>query len=467
MRDEVSVVILAAGLGTRMRSKRAKVLHRAGGLCLLEHVVRAALQVARPERVVAVLGHQAAEVRAQVERYGIGFVMQNEQLGTGHAVLQAAGAPGLETGRVISLYGDAPLISPRTLERLLAAHEEARAAATLITTVLDDPYGYGRILLDADGYVAAIVEEKAATEEQKRIKEVNPGFYCFEAETLWPRLAALPPNPASGEIYLTDIVEALRRDGLRSARLVVEDARELFGINTREELAQADQVFRQRKARELMVAGVTIEKPETVTIDTTVEVGRDTVIEAFAQLRGDTVVGEDCVIGACSVIRNARLLDGVTVQPFCHVEGAEAASGAVIGPFSRLRPGAKLSAGVHVGNFVEIKNSLIGAGTKACHLAYVGDSEVGAGANIGAGTITCNYDGEKKHRTGIGDGAFIGSNSTLVAPVEVGAGSYVAAGSVITSPVPADALALGRSRQTNKEGWAQKLREKRQKTKTG
>jgi len=458
MPETVSVIILAAGLGTRMRSRRAKVLHRAGGLCLLEHVVRAALTVAEPENVTAVVGHQAELVRAEVERYGIRFAVQTEQKGTGHAVLQAADTPGVDHGLVVVLYGDCPLLAPETLRRLLAAHQASGSAATLITTHLDNPTGYGRIVQDEAGRVAAIVEEKAASPDVRRIREINSGIYCFSAAALWPRLGALKPNPASGEIYLTDIVESLRRDGLYTARCVVEDAKELLGINNRVELAEADQIFRARKVRELQEAGVTIEKPDTVTLDLDVQAGADSVIEAFAQLLGDTRIGEDCRVGACSILRDSHLSDGVTVHPFCHIQGAQVAAGAIVGPFARLRPGSEIGAAAHIGNFVELKKTKLGAGAKANHLAYLGDSEIGVKANIGAGTITCNYDGHAKHRTTIGAGAFVGSNATLVAPVEIGDGSYVGAASVITKDVPADALAVGRAHQLNKEGWAKKRR---------
>jgi len=464
MSPHTSIVILAAGLGTRMKSKRAKVLHRAGGLCLLEHVVRTALTVTAAENIVAIVGHQAAEVRAQVERHGIRFQLQTEQKGTGHAVLQAMGMPGLDHGRIVVLYGDCPLVSTRTLERLLAAHQ---SGATLLTMYLENPTGYGRIIQDAGGHVAAIVEEKAVTPEQRAIKEVNPGFYCFDAPLLWPCLAALRPNPASGEIYFTDVLEALRRDGHPAARCPVDDPTELLGINTRAELAAADQVLRERKVRELQAAGVTIEKPETVTIDADATAGPDTIIESFAQLLGRTTVGEDCHIGACSILRDTRVADGVTVHAFCHIDRAEIAAKAIVGPYARFRPGARLLEEAHVGNFVEVKNATLGARAKANHLAYIGDTEVGPASNIGAGTITCNYDGWKKHRTVIGARAFVGSNATLVAPLEIGDGAYIAAGSVITENVPADALGLGRSRQTNKPEWARKLREHRQKTSKG
>ena len=456
----VSVVILAAGLGTRMRTSLAKVLHHAGGACLLEHVIEAAEGVATPERIVAVVGHQAERVRAEVAAHPIRFETQTEQLGTGHALRVCACIEALQQGRVIVTYGDAPLLTVGTLQRLLAHHQESGCAATVITTRVANPHGYGRIVRDALGHVAAIVEQKAATIEQQRIQEINSGMYCFEAALLWEHLAPLQPNPASGEIYLTDIVEALRASGHPTAAYVVEDPTEVLGINTRIELADADRIFRQRKTRELMLGGVTIELPETVIVDKHVRIGQDTILGPFTQILGRSVIGAECRIGAGSILNNVLVADHVEINPYTLIDASTIEAGAHAGPFARLRMGATLEAGAHVGNFVELKNTRLGAGSKSMHLAYLGDSTIGRKVNIGAGTITCNYDGAKKHPTAIGDGAFIGSNSTLVAPIEIGAGSYVAAGSTMTHVVPEDALAFGRARQTVKPGWAKTRREK-------
>jgi len=444
-----------------MRSKLAKVLHRAGGACLLEHVVRAARTVAAPGHITAVIGHQAEQVQAEVAGHGIGFVLQTEQKGTGHALRMCDGQPGLNAGRVVVLYGDCPLLSAGTIQRLLQAHEQSGQAATVITTHLAEPKGYGRIVRDEAGRVAAIVEEKAANAEQKRLTEINSGIYCFEASLLWPYLAKVTPNPASGEYYLTDVVEMMRADGHHTVPLVIEDASELLGINTKVELAEVDRIFRGRKARQLMLSGVTIEQPETVTVDLDVEAAADSVLEPFVQLRGRTRIGEGSVIGACSILTNAVIGTEVKVFPFTTISDSELRDGAEVGPFARLRMGAVVEEAAHIGNFVELKNTKLGRGSKAMHLAYLGDSEIGAKVNIGAGTITCNYDGQKKHKTLIGDGAFVGSNSTLVAPAEIGEGSYVAAGSVVTKPVPADALGIGRGQQVNKEGWAAARRAKK------
>jgi bifunctional UDP-N-acetylglucosamine pyrophosphorylase/glucosamine-1-phosphate N-acetyltransferase len=458
MSQPVSAVILAAGLGTRMKSKLAKVLHRAGGLSLIEHVVRAAQAVAPADRIAAVIGHQAEQVRACVEGSGIHFRLQAEQKGTGHAVLMCDDVSAFHEGRLLILYGDCPLLSGRTLERLLSHHEASGAAASVITTHLTDPTGYGRVVRDGRGRIAAIVEQKAATEEQKRITEINSGIYCIEAAAFWQHLRALRPNPASGEIYLTDVVESLNAAGQSVSPFVLEDASELLGINTKVELAEVDRIFRRRKATELMLAGVTILQPETVLIDADVTVGADTVIGPYAQLLGATTVGEDCEVGACSILRDASLETGARVLPFCSVEESRVGAGSQVGPFARLRLHAELSENTRVGNFVELKKAKLGPGAKANHLAYLGDASIGAKSNIGAGTITCNYDGAHKHQTTIGEGAFIGSNSTLVAPLKVESGAYVAAGSVITDPVPEDALALGRARQVVKPGWAKQRR---------
>lgn len=448
-----TVVILAAGLGTRMRSKRAKVLHRAGGLALVEHVVTAAAAVAPRERTIVVTGHQAEEVEAILAAYGVGFVRQFGQRGTGHALAACRDRLQSLGGLLMVLYGDTPLLSPATLHRLRDAQSASQTAATLVTTTLEDPKGYGRVILNKQGHVTAIVEEKAATAEQKSIQLINSGIYCFQADLLWRHIVELRPNAASGELYLTDMAEILTRHGHRVGALHIPDPDELLGINTRVELADADRVLRERKCRELMLAGVTIERPETVTIDTNVQVGTDTVVEPFARLLGSTEIGEECRIGAGAILESSALADRVTVAPYTLIANSRVETGAQVGPFARLRMDAQVGADARIGNFVELKKTKLGKGAKSQHLAYLGDSEIGAGSNIGAGTITCNYDGEKKHETRIGERAFIGSNSTLVAPVEIGADSYVGAGSVITEAVPAEALALGRSRQVVKPEW--------------
>lgn len=455
----ISVVILAAGLGTRMRSKQAKVLMQAGGLTLIERVVRTARTVAEPVSIAVVTGHQAERVEAVLAPHGVAFVRQEPQNGTGHAVQCAREKLAPAGGLVLILYGDVPLLTGETLRRLIDAQASSGAAATVITTTLENPAGYGRVFVNAGGEVAAIVEDRACTGQQREHRVINSGIYCFRADPLWKHIGELRPHPASGELYLTDMAEILARHGHLMRALHVDDARQLLGVNTRAELAEADGILRLRKCRELMASGVGIERPESVVIDADVRVGADTVIEANARLLGATVVGQDCRVGAGAILDSAVLEDGAAVLPYSVVTEARIAAGAEVGPFARLRPGTEIGTGARVGNFIEIKNTRLGPGVKSHHVGYLGDAEIGANTNVGAGTIICNFDGERKHKTLIGEGAFIGSNSTLVAPVEIGDGSYVGAGSVITDPVPADALALGRARQVVKPDWARKRRQ--------
>lgn len=458
MSEPLTIVILAAGLGTRMKSRKAKVLHQAGGKALVEHVVDSALELTTPESIIVVVGHQAAAVESLLASRGVRFALQAEQKGTGHALKCCEAALTHRTGKLVVLYGDTPLLRAETVRKLISLQSTPGTAAAAITTVLDDPHGYGRIIRDEKGAMVAVVEEKAATAEQKKIREINAGIYCFDAGMLWQYIGSIGTNNPAGEYYLTDMVEILNGAGQRVLPMVVEDSSELLGINTRLELAVVDRVVRERKVRQLMLDGVTIEKPETVTIDMQVTIGPDSIIEAFARILGDTVIGSDCRVGACSIIESSRLEDDVHVGPFTVIGTSHLETGVRVGPYSRLRLENHLEAGSQVGNFVELKKTRLGKGAKALHLAYLGDSVIGEKVNIGAGTITCNYDGKKKHQTRIGKGAFVGSNSTLVAPVEVGEGSYVAAGSVITEAVPADALALGRARQAVKPEWARKRR---------
>lgn len=455
MNEKLTVVILAAGLGTRMKSRKAKVLHEAGGLPVVEHVVLSALELAPADRVIVVVGHQAEKVQERLTPYGVRFAVQTEQRGTGHALQVCRDAAPDRDGRLIVLYGDCPLLQDSTLRRLLDVRGHA---AAVITTLLDDPTGYGRMIVDEQRRVKAIVEHKVATPEQRNIREINSGIYCFDAALLWKHLNDIQQNPVSKEYYLTDIVEILNAAGHDVVAMLHDDPTELLGINTRVELAEVDRIFRERKARELMLAGVTIEKPETVTIDRGVRIGIDTVVEPFTRIFGKTTIGEDCRIGAGAVLQDAEIGNEVEIAPYTIIRTSVVADKASIGPFARLRQNNRVAAGAHIGNFVELKNTHFGAGAKAGHLAYLGDSEIGSQVNVGAGTITCNYDGKKKHTTLIGPGAFLGSNSTLVAPVQVGEGAYVAAASVVTHDVPPDALAVGRSRQVNKEGWAARRR---------
>jgi bifunctional UDP-N-acetylglucosamine pyrophosphorylase/glucosamine-1-phosphate N-acetyltransferase len=461
METPLTVVILAAGLGTRMKSRKAKVLHRVGGRSLIEHVVRTAQVLAPPERIFVVVGHQAESVQGAVATVGagFGFIRQNEQKGTGHALMVAADRLSHLEGRLVILYGDCPLVRAGTLEGLVAAQASSHAAGTILTAIMDDPTGYGRVLRDSQDRVTGVVEQKAGSPEELTIREANMGLYCYRAELFWKHIQELQPNNPAHEYYLTDMVGILNRAGHAIRAFRIDDPREVLGINDREELAVVDRLLRERKVRELMLAGVTIEKPETVTVDPAVEIGIDTIVEPFAQILGNTVIGENCRIGACAIVRDSELADDVEVGPFTIIGTSRLERGAHAGPFARLRMENHMGPGAHVGNFVELKKTRLGAGSKAMHLAYLGDTQIGPQVNVGAGTITCNYDGYRKNTTKIGAGAFIGSNSTLVAPVEVGDGAYLAAGSVITGDVPADALGVARARQVNKEDWARKRRE--------
>ena len=460
MQSGVTVVILAAGLGTRMKSRKAKVLHRAGGRTLIEHAVATARELAVPERIFVVVGHQGEEVRAAVNTPGIGFIEQPEQNGTGHAVLVGRGDLEPLGGYLVIVYGDGPLLRAATLRRLMAKADESAhqngSAGVLLTAMMDNPTGYGRVIRDGEGAVACIVEQKAASREQLAIREANMGIYCFRSDLFWKHAGEMRADNPAKEYYLTDMIAILRRAGHSMGAMVIEDAREALGINTRLELAEVDRLLRERKLRELMLAGVTIEKPETVTIDPDVCIGGDTVIGPFTQILGKTRIGEECTVGACSIVEDSDIGNQVHIGAFTVVGSSRVERGAHIGPYARLRFGNHVEEGVHIGNFVELKKAHMGARAKANHLAYLGDAEIGARANIGAGTITCNYDGAHKHQTTIGKEAFVGSNSTLVAPLEIGDGAYLAAGSVITEPVPSDALALGRARQVIKPEWAAK-----------
>jgi bifunctional UDP-N-acetylglucosamine pyrophosphorylase/glucosamine-1-phosphate N-acetyltransferase len=460
MHDRVTFLILAAGLGTRMKSRRAKVLHRAGGVPLIEHVVRATLELTEPDNVTVVVGHQATEVQAALAPAGVRFTLQSEQKGTGHAVMCAREALAARDGLLVVLYGDCPLLSAGTLRELIELERAGSTAATVITTLLEDPTGYGRVISDEAGRIVAIVEQKAGTPEQLKVREINSGIYCFQSDLLWKHLDEIKTDNPAEEYYLTDIVEIFRRHGHSVGTYRLEDPTEVLGINTRVELAAVDKVLRDRKVRQLMLDGVTIERPETVTVDCGVRIGIDTIIGPFVQILGNCEIGQDCRIGAASVVQDATLGDNVEVGPLTIVNRSQLEAGAKVGPFSRLRFGNVVEAGAAVGNFVELKNTRLGTRSKALHLAYLGDSVIESEVNIGAGTITCNYDGFAKHKTQIGRGAFIGSNSTLVAPIDIGEGSYVGAGSVITDPVPPEALALGRGRQVVKEEWVKRRREK-------
>ncbi len=438
--DPWVVLILAAGQGTRMRSRVPKVLHPLGGRPLIRHSVDIARAVVPQRPPVVVVGHGAPEIRAELGDE-VEYVEQSQQLGTGHAVLQARPALEGRAARLLILPADMPLLRPETLQRLMALHVTGQGPLTLLTVVAREARGFGRILRDGSGHVVGIVEEAQATPEQLAIQELNAGVYACEAAWLWPRLAQLPLSP-KGEYYLTDVVALAVADGARVAAYTTDDPDECLGINNRVHLAEAEGILRQRINRRWMLAGVTLLDPATTYIGSEVEIGADTVIYPHTHLWGKTTVGQDCVLGPQTIIRDSRIGDRVRIE--CSVvEGAVVEDEVDIGPFAHLRRGAHLAKGVHMGNFGEVKNSYLGPGTKMGHFSYLGDAQVGENVNIGAGTITCNFDGVRKHPTVIEDGAFIGSDTMLVAPVRVGRGAKTGAGSVVTHDIPPGALAYG------------------------
>ena len=452
-RTPTAAIVLAAGKGTRMRTQRAKVLHEVCGRPLAYYPVKRALEIGA-DPVVVVVGHEADQVEAVLRQHlpdaPLRFAVQKEQLGTAHAVLSARSALRGFEGQILILSGDTPLLTVQTLRAV--ADRRREAALAFATMTLDNPAGYGRVVHAPGGGPALVVEEKDATAAEKRITEVNAGLYCADSAFLWKTLARVGSRNAQREFYLTDLV-ALAAEGPGAAAARVPPL-EAAGVNDQEELSLAARAMTRHIALALMKAGVTVEDPERFDCDDGVEVGPDTIVEPSVRLRGRTRIGSGCRVGQGSILADTVLADGVTVKPYCVFEEASIGAGAAVGPFARLRPGAVLGEGVHVGNFVELKKTRMGKGAKANHLTYLGDASVGAGVNVGCGTITCNYDGEKKYPTVIGDGAFIGSDAILVAPITIGEGAYVAAGSTLTDTVPPGALALGRARQVTKEGWA-------------
>jgi bifunctional UDP-N-acetylglucosamine pyrophosphorylase / glucosamine-1-phosphate N-acetyltransferase len=456
-----AIAIMAAGKGTRLKSRLPKVLHEVGGKPLLEHVIAAALEVVPAQDIYAIVGHEAERVRAAMAHTGVHFVLQAEQRGTGHALMVARDAlAGYD--HIIVLSGDAPLIRPETIRQLRDSHLREASAMTLLSADLDNPTGYGRVLRKnpRSAEVEAIVEEKAANPRQKQIREINSGFYVFSGPDLYRNIDRLSTDNQHAEYYLTDMAQVLRKARRKVVAWKTANPAEVLGGNTRLELADIDQKMRLEKCRALMAEGVSIFYPATCVIDAAVEIGADTVIEPYVQLLGKTRIGSGCRLRSFSIVRSSEIGDQVTVRPGCILEDARVSSGALLGPYSHLRPGSEIGEGAHVGNFVETKKIKLGKGSKANHLTYLGDAEIGEGVNIGAGTITCNYDGVHKHKTIIGDGVFVGSDSTLVAPVALGNRAYVAAASCVTEDVPEDSLAIGRSRQIVKEGW---VREKKRK----
>lgn len=451
--SDLVTVILAAGKGTRMKSKLPKVLHKVGGKPMLEHVLDAADE-AGAERNIVVTGFGGDMVRKTIGSRAE-FVEQTEQLGTGHAVQQAEPLLNEETGTVMVLCGDTPLLTGALLKKFVEAHKETGASATVLTAIMPDATGYGRIVRTPAGTVERIVEHKDATDEERKIHEVNSGIYCFEAADLFQALSQVTNDNAQGEYYLPDVLGILRDEGRKIWAVAADDYEETLGVNSRVQLAQAEKILRTRKNRELMESGVTIMDPDTTYIDSDVEVGMDTVIYPNTWLEHGTKIGECCEIGPSARFQNVKCGNNVTGQ-FVYAHDCEIEDGVILGQFTHIRPNTHLSKKVKIGNFIEVKNSNIGEGTKLPHLSYIGDCDMGSGVNMGCGTITVNYDGKKKYRTKVGDDAFIGCNSNLVAPVEICDNAYIGAGSTITQKVPEGELAIARARQKNIPHWHDK-----------
>jgi len=482
---DIHVVVLAAGKGTRMKSQVPKVLHRISGFALIERVLRTA-DALEPASITLVVGHGADEVKAalaadvasgfsrtsdvasgflgaeasaKAASRTLQFVVQEQQLGTGHALLQTRPVLAGKTGLVILLSGDVPLLTTGTLRSLIDTHVQSQAAATVVTAEMARPFGYGRIVR-TNGRISRIVEERDASPAQRKLSEINSGIYAFDLEPLFEALDAIGTSNNQGEYYLPDLIAIYRKQKRTVATWTVARAEEIRGINSRTELAEVSAMVRQQKNEELMAAGVTLIDPATTYVDSDVVVGADTVIHPCVFLEGSTRIGAACEIHSGTRIVNSTIGDRVCVRNHTVVTDSTVEAGAFLGPFAHIRPGSQVGEDAHIGNFVELKKTSMGKGAKANHLAYLGDATVGSKTNVGAGTITCNYDGESKHQTVIGDNVFVGSNSTLVAPLRLADGAYIAAGSAVTKNVPAGALGIGRARQENKEGWREKRQQK-------
>jgi len=452
---DVHLVILAAGKGTRMKSALPKVLHRVAGLPMIEQVLATAATITPKSRVV-VIGHQALIVQASLAgNDGLTFVVQEPQLGTAHALLTTEPALRQATGTLVLLSGDVPLLTPATLKTLMDRHQTSGAAATVVTAIVDDPHGYGRIVRSGEG-IARIVEEKDASSAEREIREINSGIYAFALDGLFDAVRSIASQNSQNEYYLPDLVAIYRQQGLVVETVTVSNPDEIRGINSRRELAEVSRIVRQQKTAELMADGVTIEDPATAYIDRDVTIGRDTVIHPGVSIEGNTTIGSGCEIHSGARIVDSTIGDRVTVFNHCVITSSRLGDDAHVGPFAHLRNDADVREHARVGNFVELKKTVLGAGSKSMHLAYLGDTTIGSKVNIGAGTITCNYDGVKKNQTIIEDGAFIGSDTQLIAPVTVGKGAYVGSGTTIRESVPAGALAVSAGKQRNIEGWVDK-----------
>jgi bifunctional UDP-N-acetylglucosamine pyrophosphorylase / glucosamine-1-phosphate N-acetyltransferase len=457
---DLHIVVLAAGKGTRMKSALPKVLHRAAGAPLIDHVAGAAESM-KPSSIVVVIGHQTEQLREHfARRSDVTLALQDPQLGTGHALLQAEPFLRGKTGTVLLLSGDVPLLRAETVRALIEHHVSRGAAATVLTAAVERPEGYGRIVRE-DGAISAIVEHKDASAEVRAIAEINSGVYAFDLAPLFDALRQVGSANAQGEYYLPDLVRIYRGQGRTVETVRLSDPREILGVNSRKELAEVSAILRDRKNDELMASGVTIVDPATTWVQADVVVGPDTVLHPGVYLEGQTRIGSGCEIHSGVRIIDSTIGDRVVINNFCVIRQSVVETGAQVGPFSQLRPASRVAEDAHVGNFVELKNTTLGRGSKANHLAYLGDATIGEKVNVGAGAITCNYDGVAKHQTIIEDGAFIGTDSQLIAPVRIGKNAYVAAGSSITADVPPDSLAIARGRQVNKPGWIARAKRKK------
>jgi bifunctional UDP-N-acetylglucosamine pyrophosphorylase/glucosamine-1-phosphate N-acetyltransferase len=458
--SDVHIVVLAAGKGTRMRSSRPKVLHAVAGAPMIDYVLRAAAELT-PASITVVVGHQAHELTQALEgRAELAFVVQEPQLGTAHALLTAEPVLARASGTLILLSGDVPLLTPGTLERLLARHTTTGAAATVVTAIVDEPYGYGRVVR-VDDRVERIVEEKDATDDERAIHEINSGIYAFALAGLFDAVRTIAAENVQQEYYLTDLVAVYREQGREVETVTVADPDEIRGINSRAELAAVSRIVRDAKVASLMAAGVTIEDPSSTYVDRDVEIGPDTIIHPGVSLEGKTCIGHGCEIHGGVRITDSLLGDDVTILDHCVIAASSIARGAQVGPFTHLRPRAALGERSKVGNFVEVKNTSLGTGSKAMHLTYLGDAVIGEHVNVGAGTITCNYDGARKQVTRIEDGVFVGSDSQLIAPVTVHRNAYIGTGTTIREDVPEGALAVSAGKQRNIEGWVERRRNTR------
>lgn len=462
---KIAVIILAAGKGTRMKSEKAKVLHEVGGRPLLSYILDKANEIG-VQKTVVIVGHQADKVRETFPENGVTFVEQSVQLGTGHAVMQAEKALSKFKGSILILSGDVPLITSETIKELTDTHQKNKATLTVLTAEPESPYGYGRIVKDNKGDIKKIVEEKDASATEKAIREINTGIYCADSGFLFQALKKVEPKNIQKEYYLTDIVGIAVKDKKKVATYKAHEFKEVMGINSRVELAEAERIIRMKTIEHLMVCGVTVIDPSGTYISPSVTVSLDVVIYPGSMISGKTTIGKGVIIGPGCVISDAKIGNGVKIKAYSVIDGSEIREGACVGPLAHIRPNSVVENGAHIGNFVEVKKSTVGKGSKANHLAYIGDATIGKGVNIGAGTITCNYDGVRKYQTVIEDNVFVGSDSQLVAPVRIGKGSLIGAGTTVTEDVPDNSLVLSRVKQDTRKGLAKKYwkRKKMQKT---